>query len=760
MKSLCFLIALVLSSIQLFAVIDTIPKENYSLVSYSSDNTSHPVTHAWDNDTTTWWALYNTAGYSLPGTLVLDLGAVENVCGFSYLPNPAQPANNAKSYEFYTSLDGENWDLPESVGTYSWVNSQDVTRKNTFFGTVSAQYIYLVYTETMNTTSDNIHTGDFFVYSNSEPGTGQLNQWLIVAPLESIYFSTNEDIELSASSSVGLDVEFEVLSGPVEINGTTLSFTGGHGMAEIRVFSDGNSTYYPVEKLISFQVDDLNTFMPTVMTQLSDELPIQMTELNPFLIQARASIQYPEFLEIENISVAVDGEVLVSEIRNGLYQTWWDVQEYGDYTVEITAFASNGNQTTKTFDLTVTDEVVSQNVLTFDEDVINYPSPGRYFTGTYVLPQFVACYDQIIANFTTTCPDGNCDDWDRYGYIEVQTPNGEWVEFLRYVTPYGVGCIHSLDVTDYASVLQGEVNIRMFINTWGTGGWGLTLDFDYQKGTPEYTYSFVDVIWRASYPFGDLSNLQPVDTAMIELDDCVESAKLSLVSTGHGWGSNNTGNAAEFYHAVHEIKVVGQAEWEQDLWMDCDPNPDGCTGQQGTWTYDRAGWCPGSIAMRFYYPLDDFLTQESFDLAYIFNEDYVDYCHLSNPDCVSGVTCTDCSAGSNPNYYVAGNLISYTNVPITTGLDDELVDFQQDGIQFTVMPNPTSGIFRLNATSDFENATLMVYDVSGALLKGWTVRDQNVLNGRTFSVEEFSAGTYFLVVQTLHNQGTCSLIVK
>ena len=83
--------------------------------------------------------------------------------------------------------------------------------------------------------------------------------------------------------------------------------------------------------------------------------------------------------------------------------------------------------------------------------------------------------------------EGGCDDWDRWAHIDIKAPDGNWVQLIRYITPYGVGCDHELDVTDYSSLLQGQVEFRVFIDTWGTGGWQLTLDIDYTEGTPDFS---------------------------------------------------------------------------------------------------------------------------------------------------------------------------------------------------------------------------------------------------------------------------------
>jgi hypothetical protein len=76
----------------------------------------------------------------------------------------------------------------------------------------------------------------------------------------------------------------------------------------------------------------------------------------------------------------------------------------------------------------------------------------------------------------------------------------------------GLACDHELDVTDYSSLLQGQVEFRVFIDTWGTGGWQLTLDIDYTVGTPTFPYSTVTETWDGSYSFGNPANLQPVET--------------------------------------------------------------------------------------------------------------------------------------------------------------------------------------------------------------------------------------------------------
>jgi hypothetical protein len=178
-------------------------------------------------------------------------------------------------------------------------------------------------------------------------------------------------------------------------------------------------------------------------------------------------------------------------------------------------------------------------------------------------------------------------------------------------------------------------------------------------------------VWDEVYPFGDYANLQPVENWNFQFPENSVAATMKLVSTGHGWGDLNTGNAAEFYEATHHIWVNGDQAFEQHNWYDCNPNPDGCQPQNGTWFYNRAGWCPGAIAQWFDYNMTPFVAEGDIEMDYVFYENYVDLCHPNHPDCVTGVTCTDCDDGFNPMLDVACNLVVFAENPINVGTGDK-----------------------------------------------------------------------------------------
>ncbi len=159
----------------MFGDIIPVPQENYQLLYVSSDNTNHPAHHAYDNDTTSWWALYNSNGYSLPGIIHLDLSENHDVCGFSYLCNPASLNTRATDFEVYVSNDTLDWGTPQAVSSMIWADVNDSTRKDFYFGAVDGRYVRLVYLDNISATGQNVHTTDLVFFQDPGGATGQQN---------------------------------------------------------------------------------------------------------------------------------------------------------------------------------------------------------------------------------------------------------------------------------------------------------------------------------------------------------------------------------------------------------------------------------------------------------------------------------------------------------------------------------------------------------------------------------------------------------
>lgn len=512
---------------------------------------------------------------------------------------------------------------------------------------------------------------------------------------------------------------------------------------------------------IAMQVSAFAQTTLELSTRLTEDYPLEMPTLRAYPVYLNAEVEEPD--SVTEVTLTINGEEFPAEIETGFYYYLWEPSNYGNHEIVMTAKTAQGEETTLTRNITVTNSVNSQVVRSLEDVVIEFTGQNdRWYYGTHTFPQFVGAYNDINAILEVECPNipGGCDDWDRLAYIDIKAPDGNWIQLIRYITPYRVACDHELNVTDYMSLLQGEVEIRVFIDTWGTGGWQLTLDAEYTAGTPQYAYSNVVEVWDDAYSFGDPANLQPVETFNVEIPAGVQSSHLRVSNTGHGWGGNNTSNAAEFFNATHYFDINGEQTFTQNLWNACNPNPDGCTGQQGTWSYPRAGWCPGAIAPPDIYDLTSYIGS-SFNLDYRFHPTYQDYCHPNNPNCVSGQTCADCNDGYNPHYYVDTHIINKSNHPMVYGntLGINAVDNTQI-YDVSVYPNPSKGVFQINTSYPESTTRLTVNTIEGKTVKAYYFNTLAELKNFTFDVTSLSSGVYFINLENSYGTGVKRIILE
>lgn len=512
---------------------------------------------------------------------------------------------------------------------------------------------------------------------------------------------------------------------------------------------------------LSLSATSLPLNFPELSTRLTEDYPLEMPQLRAYPIYMNASVEEPD--TISEVKISIDGIDYDTEENVGFFYYLWTPNDYGTHEIVMTATTSEGNETSITRNINVVSTASTQRVTSLEDVVIEFGGENsRWYYGTYTFPQFVGGYNDINAFLDVACPSiaGGCDDWDRWAFIDVKAPDGNWIQLIRYITPYGVGCDHELNVTDYRSLLQGEVEMRVFIDTWGTGGWKLSLDMSYTAGNPQYAYSDVIEIWDDTYSFGDPSNLQPVPSFNIEIPQQVQESHLRVSTTGHNWGGNNTGNAAEFFNATHYLDIDGTQAFSQHLWNLCNPNPDGCTGQMGTWQYNRAGWCPGAISPPDTYDLTSNIGT-NFTLDYRFHPTYKDYCHPNNPDCVSGQTCADCNDGSNPIYYVDTHLINQSNNPMVYGniLGIKQLDNSQV-FNIAVYPNPAKGFFNIQTQYPDSKTRLTINTIDGRTVKTYFFSSSMELNNHSFDVSSLSAGIYFLNIENAYGTGVKRIILE
>ena len=565
----------------------------------------------------------------------------------------------------------------------------------------------------------------------------------------------NAPITLNATATSGLPVTFEIAQGPATLDGNILTLTGEEGEVKVRAIQAGDGVQWLAAPTVTrtFYVVNPDNYAPEITIRRPYEgTKVYMPDFeNPVMIVLSAYIEHANALKFEQVKCEVDGQELYLKTdypdnpNNGYWYTTWTPSGEGTYDMTVSITQTGGKVTTASNTFEVTTDYNDIVVSAMNGEMMATTSQ---FTdhGEYAFPTHVNAFNAINLHYLHNCVNGNCNTYDHISYVRVKNYRGEWVELCRYITPFGVECIDDLDVTDFTSVLQGLVEFEYYSEQYATGdGYNPTAIFEYTKGTPEYPYVDMQEIWYGNYAFGDYSDPCPIPSHAVEFDPCVEKAKLQITTSGHNWSdvSNNaynTGNAAEFYEATHNININGGTVYTQHLWETCSPNPAGCQPQNGTWTYARAGWCPGSMSMVWDYSLDDYLNDGKADVLYEFDPTYVDQCHPNYPDCVSGQnSCPDCENSSNPILRVSGKVVTYShNTDILTEVP-ELPDVDAEPFHVSITPNPARG--QMTITTDYEKgrASVVIINPQGAKVRGFSVDGQ-----RTIDVSDLPSGMYFV----------------
>ncbi len=559
---------------------------------------------------------------------------------------------------------------------------------------------------------------------------------------------------ITASATSGLPVSFQIMTGPATITDSLITLTGDSGQVLVKATQPGGGPYSPAVPVInSFHVLNPATHLPDI--EVRSPLPGQVIvpTLRPIQLAAISTIEFPELFSVQGVSFTIDGNTIPAyDHGNGHYTAWWTPPAYGPYTILINATNNFNHTATLPVSITITPDTADMDVTAVQGVWLN----SGLITETVEadLPSYVGAFNQIIGTLEVSCPTGGCGEWDRVASVEAKGHDGVWHEIIRYITPFGTACTHNIDLTDYMSLLQGRIAFRLNCATLDNG---YIYDFTlhYKAGFPNHCYSSVFNIWNDDYPFGDYANLQPVQTCNFSYPDNTVASTLKLVSTGHGWGDLNTYNAAEFYEATHHIWVNNQETFEQHNWKICNPNPDGCQPQNGTWYHPRAGWCPGSIAPWFDYNMTPYISTSAVELKYVFYPDYLDLCHPNNPNCVTGVTCDDCSDGFNPFLAVACNLVCFADSPILEGIHD---DYSVTNANISIYPNPSSGIITIK---DMKPGLSTSYQVQ-ILTPGGRVVKAFLWDGQEKELDfsNLSKGMYFFKVLSYKGMGIKKFILQ
>lgn len=324
------------------------------------------------------------------------------------------------------------------------------------------------------------------------------------------------------------------------------------------------------------------------------------------------------------------------------------------------------------------------------------------------LPNDLHKYEKITLNLDLTCPSGGCGDWDVLADLRVVTGSGTY-ELARYITPYGIACGGwQVDLTDFKSVLGGEVTFLSNILVYTQKGWLVDMSIDFVDNNPEDTYNTLSRLWEKSYQvYGDPGISYDLDPVSVDFKSNTENSHVRMTISGHGQG--NTGNAAEFFNVNHMLKANGTNFHQHNLWKaDCAANP--CSDQAGSWLFPRAGWCPGQQVEPYNIDVSSLVSAGSAELDYEFQN----YTNLLN-------TGYNNNGHTEPHYRLYSYLVETASSPYAdfknlkaiqaiatlngSQLETVKVSFENDG--FSPVDSYTINVFhdkKLVATETFNES--------------------------------------------------------
>jgi hypothetical protein len=251
------------------------------------------------------------------------------------------------------------------------------------------------------------------------------------------------------------------------------------------------------------------------------------------------------------------------------------------------------------------------------QTVVTDPTKGvKSYTRWSVFPPANTRYRSVTLSVTYQCPDSlHCGEWDyidclylrRVGHASSAPKD---VELARLISPYGWRFTPAwkfswhVDVTDFAFMLHDSVELEFRHSGYESNsdrGWMITAEFVATEGRPPMECLGMEKLWEGSFPYGDTVKsieeyLQPIT---VENRTGADLARLRVLQTGHGMDDQE--NCAEFCGKYRRISFDGALIDQKTIWRECGDNP--LSPQAGTWIYDRAGWCPGSMVAPDCYDL-------------------------------------------------------------------------------------------------------------------------------------------------------------
>ena len=350
------------------------------------------------------------------------------------------------------------------------------------------------------------------------------------------------------------------------------------------------------------------TLTPFADTTINEESAVQQLEIQGNNLESGININVTGDFLISNDNVSfADNVTIASEASNEAFVLYIKFVPTEVGSLNGTLTIQNDEVSTITRNLLGDGLPVVHNYVTFDGQPLGFGGGfNQSAEGVFDLHTDLSNIKEIKMYLQIDCPNTGCDDWDRFANVLVKDPtSGNWYEMGRYITPYWTGTQQlerglEFDVTDFKSLLSGNVELRIYIENWTSKADIITLDFDFIEGTPDYPYYAVSEVLGyhansiSGVPYGVDHSFDLIKQITIPSNSESTHFRTTISGWGHATPNDTNGRpCAEWCYRTHDIMLDGVLAFQHELGpLGCAQNPIN-NQNPGNWQPDRAGWCPG-----------------------------------------------------------------------------------------------------------------------------------------------------------------------
>jgi hypothetical protein len=193
---------------------------------------------------------------------------------------------------------------------------------------------------------------------------------------------------------------------------------------------------------------------------------------------------------------------------------------------------------------------------------------------------------------------------------EPESPDtGQQVELMRFITGFGGYGEFTQDVTAFAPLLHDRVTLRVFISTYASPAWNVSLTLEYDAdGAGQRRPAWAAPLFNEAEVTAEKNVLK----CGVSVPKGIEQPRIFITSTGH---ATDGSGGDEFITRTHILRIDGVevARWRPWSESGGESRASSPTSDRQTidgrvlWSsdFDRSGWTPGSVVEPLRLPVPE-----------------------------------------------------------------------------------------------------------------------------------------------------------